>query len=192
MLKHSEPNVRYLVAFLWSQRVRGVAAIGNVLAVVAIVVAIASMVFTGLQTRILSQQTRAAQTTAELSFNLEIMHRLVNVLFEVADDPASTAHMWTPGEGKEENSRPHLATQALLDVLAQAISAVDRLPGFSRHKSDWYSYVEYIFERSPAAVREALHHRWWPSLIPLAERAVLRLAIKEPSTPEGAVESLTD
>src|SRR5262245_34909328 len=110
----------------------------NWLALVAAVVAVASMIFAGLQTRMLNRQTGFAQRTAdlsresaqlavsaaELSFNLAVTVRLQEVLYTIADNPAVHDHVW--GAEDTDNQRPNLETMALLDLLAVAMSALDR------------------------------------------------------------------
>ncbi|GIF00547.1 hypothetical protein [Paractinoplanes rishiriensis] len=143
-------------------------------AAVAVCVAAASMVFAGLQarsTRLQAQsvleQTSLMQASSELSFNLEVMVRLQEVLLRVADDPQTHQLVWH--QDGDENRRPQIASQSILDVLSMALKAVDRLPGFSTNGEDWTSYTRYVLQRSPSLRAEVLKHpEWWPEITPYA------------------------
>src|SRR4051794_32889255 len=117
------------------------------LAIGAATAALGSMIFSAWQTRLLS-------ASSELSFNLAVMVRLQEILFEIADHEPSRGHVWPEDDGL--NGRPGVATQSLLDVISMALAAVDRLPGFSRNGEDWKSYADFFLVQSPAARKLAL------------------------------------
>jgi len=146
---------------------------GAAVAAGAAIAAIGSMLFAAFQTRSLATQTKLLRASSELSFNLAVMVRLQEVLFEIADDRQSREMIWPDDDGL--NARAGVATQSLLDVLSMAIAAVDRLPGFSRNSDDWSSYTEFVLGQSPATRRLALDNpEWWPEVTPYAHRVAVR------------------
>lgn len=180
-----------------------------VIAVVAAIAAVGSTVFAGLsltmlarQTKSLSDQVRlqieqanvlAEQTqlqagqyeilasATELQFNLNVMIRLQEVLFSIADDEDSRKKVWGILPGQE---RPQMAEDALLDVVAMALKACDRLPHFASNLDDWKSYTEYVMENSPSLRARALANpKWWPEITPYAGRAQ---RISSRSNPSGS------
>jgi hypothetical protein len=147
-----------------------------VIAIVAAVAAFISTVFTGMSVRYLAKQTqtladqnRLMYAASELTFNLDVMVRLQEVLFHVANDESTYQEVWG---GSQENRRPQVAGEAVLDVLSMALKACERLPGFASNESDWSSYAEYVMATSPALRKRVLEHpEWWPEVTPFAERA---------------------
>lgn len=146
----------------------------SVVSTITLVVAAASMVFSGIQTRHAAMQVRHANEAvslsghaAELSFNLEVMARLQDVLFAIADDSASHDLVW--GAADTENRRPGVAAQSMLDVLSMALAAMDRLPSPSQDRTDWSSYTKYVLRNSPVVLDQVLQHcEWWPEVVPYA------------------------
>ena len=61
------------------------------LGLVAILVSAVAAGFAGCQVWIGARQTRIQRTASELSFNLELMKRLGDVLLEIADRPEAHA-----------------------------------------------------------------------------------------------------
>jgi hypothetical protein len=117
-------------------------------------------------------QVRGGRSTGELEFNLSVMVRLQDVLWQVSDHPASFDFVWARQESAApvENSREHAALMALLDILSLALAAVDRLPDFSRNGEDWRSYTRYVLDTFPNVRREAGQHPdWWPELAGLVD-----------------------
>lgn len=178
-----------------------------VVAIVTTLAALGSAVFAGVSLRMLARQTRhlsdqvklqADQTMAlgkqtelqagqyeilaaatELQFNLDVMVRLQEVLLAVADDDASHNEIW--GDSPE-NRRPQMAGDAVLDVVAMALKACDRLPHFASNVEDWKSYTEYVMATSPSLRSRALSNpEWWPEITPYAENAIS--SCSEPMTP---------
>lgn len=145
-------------------------------AIVAAIAAVGSMIFAG-------EQIRISRRTAELQFEADVVTRLDDLWFKVAADPDSRRGVW--GEHAEE-VRPQLASQALANMLTVALVAVDRLPGFEKNKDSWHSYTKSMLERSPGVVKEILDHRdWWKKAVPFAENVNRRQAVQEPSAPDG-------
>lgn len=138
------------------------------------------------QTKLLTQQTEVESSAAELNFNLGVMIRLQQVLYEIADDDAAWEHLWggTPkSEGLPDCRRPVLGVWAMLDVLSMALAACDRLPNFSRNQLDWLQYTLDTLHQSPNLLKEALEvgKIYWPELYPVAyaySRGGVRQAIE--------------
>lgn len=136
-------------------------------ALVALLAAVGSMFFAGVQARMAAKQTKLMQATAQLSFNLEVMTRLGDVLMAVAEDPAAHTLVWKTGG--EKVGRPQVAGQNILDVICMALKAVDTLPGFSANSDDWSSYAQYVMDNSPHLREEVFENpQWWPELAPFA------------------------
>jgi hypothetical protein len=161
------------------------------LAVVAVLVAAASMWFAGRQAKMAAEQTKLAieqnkiaaeqhkeaaeqtrlmRETAQLSFNLEVMTRLGDVLMIAADDKETHSLIWkTDGD---KTRRPQVAGQNILDVICMALKAVRILPGFQVNDDDWSMYAEYVMTHSPHLRREVLdNEQWWPEIVPFARTA---------------------
>ena len=178
-------------------RTLGVPLAALIIAIVATVAALASTTFAGISLRMFASQTKslsdqvrlqvqqtdalAVQTglqagqyeilasATELQFNLNVMVRLQEILFNVADDEASRNEVWGNLPGFE---RPQMAEDALLDVIAMALKACNRLPHFASNLDDWKSYTEYVIANSPSLRARALSNpQWWPEVMPYAEQA---------------------
>jgi hypothetical protein len=140
-------------------------------AIAAVVIAAGSLFFAGWQTRI-------SRTAEELTLEREVVTRIDELLFKIADDPPSRRRVW--GEGVNEDLRPEVASQALANMLAVALVAVRRLPGFKKNKKAWCSYTKYMLERSPGLRNEILNHPdWWPDVTPVARAVANRVEIQE-------------
>lgn len=166
------------------------------IAVIAAIAAVGSMVFAGMSLRMLSRQTRAlsrqvklqrTQTKAiakqnklqgaqyeivaaatELQFNLDVMVRLQDVLLAVADHDDAYREVWG---GSDDNRRPQMSADAILDVLSMALKACNRLPHFATNEADWSSYVDYVMGSSPSLRARVLKNPdWWPEVVPYAKR----------------------
>lgn len=154
-----------------------------VLAVAAAVAAAFSTAFTGLslrflakqtavlaeQARLQSKQTELMYAATELTFNLEVMVRLQEVLRRVAEDADTRSVVWGEAPG---NDRQEVEAEALLDVLAMALKACKRLPGFASNEDDWTDYAAFVMEGS-AHLRDRVlgQPKWWPEITEFAERA---------------------
>src|SRR5215469_11719302 len=106
---------------------------GTLLAIVAVIAAVGSVIFAGWQTSI-------SQATAELQVETAVVTRLDDLLFKMADDPVFRRAVW--GEHAEED-HSQVAPQAIANLLQVGLTAVDRLPGFQNNKKSWHSYTEY-------------------------------------------------
>jgi hypothetical protein len=118
-----------------------------------------------------TEQAELSAVASELSFNLGVMIRLQEVLYEIADHKESFAYVWGAHDSRPgENSREQLSAHAVLDVLSMALGAAGRLPGFSRNAAeDWRDYTRYVLTNSPAIRREVLANpQWWPEVTPYA------------------------
>jgi hypothetical protein len=163
------------------------------IAVIAVVIATGSMIFAGLQTRILARQAAELTSTSQVSYNLQVLVRLEEILFQIGDDPASHAYAWGPGS--ITNQRPELAVEALLDVVVAAKAALVRLPGPARkdwveYEAAWDSYINYIVNNSPGVrARLLVHPDWWPELASFVRTISDEQQDKSepvaPSTPSG-------
>lgn len=120
------------------------------------------------QTKLQAGQYEILASATELQFNLNVMVRLQDVLFNIADE-SSRKEVWGSLPGQE---RPQMAGDAMLDVIEMALKACDRLPHFASNLEDWKSYTEYVMKNSPALRARALSNpKWWPEITPYAERA---------------------
>jgi hypothetical protein len=134
------------------------------------------------QTELQAEQYEILASATELQFNLDVMVRLQDVLFTVADDDASYSEVW--GD-LADNRRPKMAGDALLDVVAMALKACARLPNFASNVDDWKSYTEYLVANSSSLRARALAHpEWWPEVTPYAQKAH---APSGPPSSEGPV-----
>jgi hypothetical protein len=104
------------------------------------------MILAGLQTRILAMQTKSLNAISHLSYNLQVSIRLQDILFQISDDPGSSAYVW--GEKGSHNRRPDVAAEALLDVFSMAKAASATLPGFAVNEADWNSASARTSRRS--------------------------------------------
>ena len=148
----------------------------TLLAIVAVIAAVGSLIFAGWQTRI----SRAA---AELQVETAVVMRLDDPLFKVADDPASRRAVWGEYAGED---RPQVAPQAIANMLQVGLTAVSRLPGFQKNKDSWYSYTKDMLEHSPGVLAEILTHRtWWPEVTPFADDVKGRQGAQVPSAADG-------
>lgn len=136
------------------------------------------MFFSGYQAMQASKQAKLSSSAAELSFNLEVMARLQDILFATARDPASHDHVWGPGD--VENNPPGVSAQSMLDVLSMALAAVERMPGFSRNRIDWATYTDDVLRASPALVDLMLKHcDYWPEVVPHANKVAAERGLLE-------------
>jgi hypothetical protein len=129
------------------------------LSLLAAVAAVGSLAF-------LAKQTKTQSAAAELTFNLEIMKRLDDVLLLIARDERTSACVWSAEPpGYAEGGPEQVLTQSLIDPVEMALTAVARLPEFKRNRSDWESYAGDVIDGS-AAVRSELaaHPEYWPHL----------------------------
>lgn len=152
------------------------------IALLGVLVASTSTVFAAIQTRKLAQQTELMRASSELSFNLEVMVRLQDVLFAIADHGPSHSLLW--GD-TDENLRPQVSVQAMLDLLSMANAAVGLIPNFSRDKKDdWESYSLHVAKASLALRDEVRSHPdWWPEVTPFVARVCRELGETEPPVP---------
>jgi hypothetical protein len=149
---------------------------GTLLAIVAIIAAVGSVIFAGWQIRI-------SRATAELQVETAVVTRLDDLLFKVADDPAFRRAVW--GEYGEED-HPQVAPQAIANLLQVGLTAVHQLPGFQKNKVSWDSYTKYMLERSPGVLEEILAHPdWWPEVNPIADDVKRRQGAQESSAADG-------
>lgn len=142
----------------------------NLVSIVAIVIAIGSVIFAAIQTRILTHQTRMLQTTAELSYNLEVIARMNEAILQIADRRRSRAYVW--GKVGKQNSLSVHQGRVFLDVLDAAVSGKDRLSKLQASEfENWPIYAEYVL-KSSTNLRDELreHPVWWPHLAAIAER----------------------
>jgi hypothetical protein len=166
------------------------------IAVIAAIAAIGSTVFAGISLRMLSRQTKALSrqvklqrkqskamaiqnnlqhaqyevvaAATELQFNLDVMVRLQDVLLAVADHEDAHSAIWGVSN---DNLRPQMSGDAILDVLSMALKACDRLPHFASNEADWSSYVDHVMGRSSSLRARVLENpEWWPEVVPYAER----------------------
>jgi hypothetical protein len=137
---------------------------------VAIVIAIGSVIFAAVQNRILVHQTKMLQTTAELSYNLEVITRMNDIILQIASERRSRAYVW--GKADSRNSRSRHEGRVFLDVLDAAVSGRNRLSKFRDSGfEDWPVYVEYVLANSRNLRDEIRDHpEWWPNIAPIAQR----------------------
>ena len=124
-----------------------------------------------MQTKLNQDSFRLSASAAELSFNLDVMTRLQEVQFKVADDEQCFRYVWGEKVTKPvtPNGKAEQCGDAVLDVLSMALAAVDRMPGFSRNNDDWSSYTTYVMEKSPNLKQRVHDHpEWWPEVTPYA------------------------
>jgi hypothetical protein len=124
-----------------------------------------------MQTKLNQQSFTLSASAAELSFNLEVMKRNQEVMFETAKDEQCYKYVWGKQVNKPEvlMGKSEQCGDAIIDVLSMALAAVDRLPGFSRNKEDWSSYTKYVMQHSPTLRQRVLDNpEWWPEVTPYA------------------------
>jgi hypothetical protein len=145
-----------------------------IFSIVAIVIAIGSVIFAAVQNRILARQTKMLQTTAELSYNLEVITRMNEIILQIADGRRSRAYVWGRADGR--NSRSRHEGRVFLDILDAAVSGVNRLSKFRDSGfENWAVYVEYVLANSRNLRDEIRDHPdWWPNIVPIAERLTQR------------------
>jgi|HubBroStandDraft_4_1064222.scaffolds.fasta_scaffold660642_1 hypothetical protein len=138
--------------------------------VVAITIAISSVIFAAIQTRILANQTKVLQATTELSYNLELIARMNEAILLIAGERRSRAYVWD--KLSKQNSRYCHEGRAFLDVLDAAIYGVNRLSKFRDSGfENWYAYAEYVLENSRSLRSEVHDHpTWWPNIAPIVEK----------------------
>jgi hypothetical protein len=135
---------------------------------IAILISMLAAGFAGYQAWIGARQMRIQRATAEMSFSLELMTRLGDVLVDIADRPEAHAHIWAPNSAAkpvQDYGSGHVLTQSLIDVFELALQATDRLPGFAAGREAWGLYACEVFDRSAAFRQEVTEHAtWWPTL----------------------------
>lgn len=138
-----------------------------VVAIAVAVATIAASVFAGISMLISARQTKHMYAATELTFNLEVMMRLDDTLTHISTDEDLQAYIWREREG---NTHREVAGDRLLDVIAMALKAVERLPGFQTNDEDWYSYATYVMSSSDVLRRRVLENpAWWSELLPFAQ-----------------------
>lgn len=142
----------------------------SLFSVVALTIAIGSVIFAAVQTRILARQAKMLQTTTELSYNLEVIGRMNELLLQIAEHRKSRAYVW--GKVGKQNDRTCHQRRAFLDLLDAAVHGVDQLSKFEESKfENWTGYVEYVLEHSQNLRDEVLSHPgWWPAIAPIVDR----------------------
>jgi hypothetical protein len=121
------------------------------------------------QTELQAEQYKIIAASTELQYNLNVMIRLQEVLFTIADDENSRNTVW--GD-LPDGRREVLAGDALLDVVEMALKACERLPNFASNEEDWSSYTEYVMANSPSIRARVLDNpKWYPEITPYAEKA---------------------
>ena len=146
----------------------------SLLSVVAITIAIGSVIFAAIQTRILARQSKMLQATTELSYNLELIVRMNELILQIASERKSRTYVW--GKVGKQNSHTRHEGRAFLDMLDAAVLGVNRLSKFQDSEfADWITYTEYVLERSRNLRDEVYDHpAWWPNITPIIERLTHR------------------
>jgi hypothetical protein len=141
----------------------------NLINILAVVIAVGSVVFVAVQTRILAQQTKVLQRTTELSYNLEIIAQLNEIILQIASKRRSRIYVW--GNSGRRNSLTRHEGRILLDVLDAAVSGVTRLSKFENSEfENWHVYAEYVLQSSKNLRDEVGEHPdWWPGLASIIE-----------------------
>jgi hypothetical protein len=138
------------------------------LGLIAILVSVMAAGFAGYEAWIGARQIRIQRAASELTFNLELMNRLDDVLLAIADRPEAHAHIWTPDSSvrpAQDYGPGHVLTQTLIDVLELVMQATQRLPGFAVNSEGWGLYACEAFDLSAALRQEVTEHpKWWPTL----------------------------
>jgi hypothetical protein len=135
---------------------------------IAILVSVMAAAFAGYQAWIGAGQIRIQRAASELTFNLELMNRIDDVLLAIADRPQAHAHVWawaSPARPPQDYGPGHVLTQALIDILELAMQGTHRLPGFAVSKEGWGDYACEAFDLSAAIRQDVIGHpTWWPNL----------------------------
>jgi hypothetical protein len=138
------------------------------LGLIAILVSVMAAGFAGYQAWIGARQIQLQRAASELTFNLEVMKRIDEVLLAIADRPEAHAHVWAGDSlvrSVQDYGPGHVLTQSLIDVLELAMQATQRLPGFAVNKEGWGLYACEAFDLSAALRQEVTEHpKWWPTL----------------------------
>jgi len=107
------------------------------LGLIAILVSVMAAAFAGYQAWIGARQIRIQRAASELTFNMDLLNRMDDVLLAIADRPGTRAHAWawdSPVQPPRDYGAGHVLTQALIDVLELAMQGTRRLPGFAVSK----------------------------------------------------------
>lgn len=131
------------------------------LSLIAILVSFTAAGFAGYQAWIGARQMRIQRAASELTFNMELMNRLDDVLLAIADWPEAHAHVWACDSSvppSQDYGAGHVLTQSLIDVLELAMQATHRLPGFAISKEGWSGYAREAFDMSAALRQEVAAH----------------------------------
>jgi hypothetical protein len=146
----------------------------NLVSIVAIAIAVGSMIFTAIQTRILARQTKMLQITTELSYNLEVLGYMNEAILRIADRRKSRYHVW--GKIAKQNSSLVHQGRIFLDVLDAAVSGMDRLSKVDDSEfENWAPYAKYVLEHSRSLRSEISEHpAWWPHLAVIMEKMPYR------------------
>jgi hypothetical protein len=141
----------------------------NLINILAIIIAIGSVIFVAYQTRILAQQTKVLQRTTELSYNLEIIAQMNEIILQIAGKRRSRIYVW--GKASRQNDLPHHEGRIFLDVLDAAVSGVNRLSRFEDSEfENWTVYAEHVLRISKNLQNEVREHpNWWPGLALIVE-----------------------
>jgi hypothetical protein len=136
----------------------------NLINILAIIIAVGSAVFVAVQTRILAQQTKVLQRTTELSYNLEIISQLNEIILQIARKRRFRTYVW--GKSDTRNSLTTHQGRVLLDVLDAAVSGVNRLSKFEDSAfENWIVYAQWVLRSSKNLRNEVQEHPdWWPGL----------------------------
>ena len=138
------------------------------LGLIAILVSVMAAGFSGYQAWIGARQMRIQRAASELTFNMELMNRMDEVLLAIADRPEAHAYVWardSSGRPPQDYGSGHVLTQSLIDVLELAMQGTHRLPGFAVSKEGWGDYACEAFDLSEALRQEVTEHpKWWPNL----------------------------
>ena len=148
----------------------------TLLAIVAVIAAVGSVIFAGWQTSI-------SQATAELQVETAVVTSLDDLLFKVANNPAYRRAVWG---ARAEEDHSQVAPQAIANLLQVGLTAVGRLPGFQTNEKSWHSYTQDMLEHSPSVLKEILNHRtWWPEVTPIADDVKRQQGAREQSAAGG-------
>lgn len=142
--------------------------LAETVATVAMVTALGSLVFAGLQSRELANQTRLSNQLASTSTMRDAVRHLDEFLSVFIDRPELRVFFYggtAPPPDGLERARVDTLAELLADSIEASLQAALELRSFaSANQADWELYATYMFQNSPALRQIVRQWDWWPNL----------------------------
>lgn len=148
---------------------------------IALVVAVAAVLFSAWQSREVAKQTRLANDLAGVDTLSSSIGDLREVLGLLVERPELRQYFYggrvAPVDGSDTCMRIETISDMLLDVLETAVYGASHVKASSRFLEDWYDYATHLLDNSPAMeTMLATHPNWWPHLSEWRNKAGLRIS----------------